>query len=140
MSHRRPAWTLLAAVLAIGLVAACNPGDPHARALKERSKWTVQPPKWAATPQNVIHVSTRLSGPPNSKIKTLTVRFVLQDAEQNELADHWYTYDLSQLPRGGPKDINVSIPAGDLAVESLGLDLMLQPTEEQAARIPELQS
>ena len=67
------------------------------------------------------------------------MRFVLQDAKQKEIGDHWYTYDLSQVPRGGPKDVNVYIPAGDLAVEGLGLDRMDPPTEEQEARIPELQ-
>ena len=54
---------------------------------------------------------TRISGPPNAKIEQLTIAVDLIDTGGNAVRRVWHTYDLTELPSGGPKDITVRVPA-----------------------------
>lgn len=119
-------------------VAACGSGDPKARVLEERARWNVQLLDWVQTTEGMVNLSTRVSGPPNSQLTDLTVAFLLMDAQENTLAREWHTFDLTQVPRGGPKDIVVSIPAEGYAVEGVGVDMVLQPGAEDEPHISEL--
>jgi hypothetical protein len=128
-------------LLAVALLSvACGPSDPKAKLLEERARWDVRILNWAQLEGGAIHVATRVSGPPNSKLSHLTVRMILLDAAETEIGEHWHTYDLSQVPRGGPTDFDVLIPDPGMVVDGMGLSHVIEPTPEQERRIRELQS
>jgi len=127
-------------LLAAGvLLAGCAPSDPAQRVLKERARWTVQPLEWVQLDDGAVQIGTRISGPPNSKLAALTVRIDLMDAAGARIESHWYTFDLTAIPRGGPKDVPVRLPPVDQPVDSVQVQLVLEPTEEEATHIRELQ-
>ena len=82
-------------------------------------------------------VATRLSGPPNSALDTLTVRIVLRDGAGTTIQEAWHVYDLSEVPRGGPKDFTIRIPSQTPA-DGLGVDIVSRPDENDQPHIPEL--
>jgi hypothetical protein len=125
-------------LLAAALAAACQPSDPTQKILEERARWDVRVLSWAQEPDGTIKVSTRVSGPPASKLAQLTARVDLLDAADATVGDHWQVFDLAQVPRGGPSDLMVIIPDPGAPVEGLALNLMLEPTEEERGRIVEL--
>ena len=84
-------------------------------------------------------LDVRLAGPPNATIAALTVRIDLLDAQSRPLQQIWHVFDLTQIERGGPKDVIVRLPAGELAVEGIALDPVLGPTAEQERQIRELE-
>lgn len=129
----------LAAVLLVAHTVACGVSDPRAEVLEQRARWDVQPLDWVETPDGSINLSVRLSGPPNSKIEQLTVRIELMDGTGESIRQVWHTFDLTKVPRGGPKDISLRLAAGAGSVESVGLSLVLDPTAEEAQQIRELQ-
>ena len=104
---RLPVLTLLIAGAAL---FGCGASDPADRVLEQRARWTVQALDWVQLEDGAIHVSTRVSGPPNSKLEQLTVLVDLLDPDNGSLGQHWYTFDLTQVPRGGPKDVPVRPP------------------------------
>jgi hypothetical protein len=126
-------------LLILAAAAACGPGDPRSRILEERARWNVQLLDWVQTEDGAINLSTRVSGPPNSTLRQLTVSFLLMDAAENTVARRWHTFDLSQVQRGGPKDILVSVSAAEHKVEGVGVSLVLEPTPEDEPHIVELQ-
>jgi len=93
---------------------------------------------WAQGADGVIRVGTQVSGPPNSGLHQLTVRFGLMGPSGDRVGTHWHTYDLADVPRGGPSDLLVGIPDPGVPVDGLAVSLVLQPTDEEEARIPEL--
>jgi capsular exopolysaccharide synthesis family protein len=124
--------------LAVGLgVPACKTKSGLDRALEERARWNVLALDWTQTADHVVRLSTRVNGPANSPLEKLTVRIVLQDAAGATIDQIWHTYELAELPSGGPKDITVSIPAAG-PVEGLGVDRLLAPTEDELGHIVEL--
>jgi hypothetical protein len=125
-------------LLGVLIGPGCGPSDPHLKILQERARWEVRILSWAQGEQGVINVSTQVSGPPNSNLKQLTVRFDLIGEGEERVGAHWHTYDLAQVPRGGPSDLLVGIPAPGPPVEGLAVSLVLQPTPEEKERIPEL--
>ncbi len=127
---------LLAALLCLG-AAACKTKSPLDKALEERARWNVIALDWTQGADNTVLFSTRVNGPANSSLERLTVRVVLQDGAGSTVEDYWHTYDLTELPGGGPKDITIRIPAG-ASVEGLGVDRVLAPSEDERARIAEL--
>lgn len=138
MRTRVAAVVTLCSLLLVG-AAACGPGDARSRILEERARWNVQLLDWVQTEDGAINLSTRVSGPPNSALEQLTVSFLLMDAAENTLAREWHTFDLSQVQRGGPKDISVNISAAEHQVEGVGVSLVLEPTPEDEPHIVELQ-
>jgi hypothetical protein len=78
-----------------------------------------------------------VNGPTSSPLASLTVRVVLQDASGASIDEIWHTYDLSELARGGPKDITITIAANG-PVEDLGVDRVLNPSEQERSLIAEL--
>jgi hypothetical protein len=106
----------------------------------ERARWSVQPLEWVQLEDGAIHISTRVSGPPSSKLAWLTACVELFDENGASLGRHWYPFDLEQVPRGGPADLPVRLPAVDHTVGSVTLRLVLDPTPEEATHIRELQS
>ncbi len=133
---KRPLITLLAAALCL-TAPACKTKSPLDKRLEERARWNVIALDWTQDAQNVVLLSTRVNGPGNSPLERLTVHIVLQDGAGAAIQDTWHTYDLTELPSGGPKDITVRIPA-DGPVEGLGVDRVLSPSEAERARIVEL--
>lgn len=125
---------LLAALVA----PSCRPSDPELRILQERARWDVRILSWAQGEGGRILAGTQVSGPPNSGLKQLTVRFDLMGPSGARVGTHWHTYDLAQVPRGGPSDLTVGIPDPGVPVEGLAVSLVLQPSAEEKARIPEL--
>ena len=136
-AHRVPPAVLLVAVL---LVSACGSSDPKTRVLEQRARWDVQGLGWVQNEDGSINFSTRLTGPPNSKIDQLTIVIELLGAGDATVGRVWHTYDLSQVPRGGPKDIVIRVEPAGAAVENLGLLRLLHPTAEDEAHIAEIQA
>jgi hypothetical protein len=135
--------SLARAVLVAGavLVAACSSGTAEQKILEQRARWNVQLQNWAEGPDGGINIGTRLSGPPNSPLKRLTVAIVLQDAEGRNVERVWHTFDLSEVQRGGPVDLVINVPPSDdrpAAIEGIGIDAVLVPGPEDRAHIPEL--
>lgn len=118
--------------------SGCGQSDPEQKILDERARWEVRVLNWAQEPGGPINISTRVSGPPASKIKHFTVRVDLLDADEQKLGEHWHTFDLAQVPRGGPSDLFVRIPDPGWPVENLALNLMLEPAPEERSRLREL--
>ena len=130
----------IVALLALSIAAAaCRPPDPRAEVRKQRSRWTVDLLSWVAAEDDQISLTLRLSGPPNSTLKELTFRVSLLDAVDDTLAEIWRTADLSEVARGGPKDMFFTVDPGGHRVEGLAVSLVLNPTPEQELQIKELQ-
>jgi len=127
---------LLAAALCLA-ATACRTKSALDRALAERARWTVLALDWTQNKEQVVLLSTRVNGPSNSSLERLTVRIVLQGAAGSATEEIWHTFDLSELPRGGPKDITVRIEA-EGPVDGLGVDRLPNPTERERAHIEEL--
>jgi hypothetical protein len=132
--------TVICLLAVVALVSSCGQSDPKAKLLEERARWDVRILSWAQEKGGAINVATRVSGPPNSKLAHLTVRTILLDAAETEIGEHWHTFDLQQVPRGGPTDFDILIPDPGMVVEGLGLSQALEPTPEQERRIRELQT
>ena len=107
--------------------------------LEQRARWDVQALGWGDNPDGTINFSTRISGPPNSKIDQLTIAIDLIDSSDNLIKRVWHTFDLEQLPRGGPKDVVIRVGPAGAEVASLGLGLALNPTPEEEPHIRELE-
>lgn len=132
--------TTFVVILALALclaAPACKTKSGLDKALEQRARWNVLALDWTETEDHVVLLSTRINGPTNSPLERLTVRIVLHDASGATIEEVWHTYDLSELPRGGPKDITIRIPAG-VPVEGLGVDRVLRPTQDERQRIAEL--
>jgi hypothetical protein len=127
-----------ALLIAIASVAACNSTDPQLKVLQERARWDVRILSWAQEADGPINVATRISGPPASSLEQLTVRFDLLGGSDEPLGSHWHTYDLADVPRGGPSDLLVRVPGHEVAVEGLAVSLVLQPNADDQSRMPEL--
>jgi hypothetical protein len=137
----RGSATILALALAVvaALAAGCGPSDPKAGLLEERARWDVRILSWAEQPEGGLNVATRVSGPPSSSLRELTVRLDFLDASETKIGERWHTFDLSQVPRGGPADVMVFIPDPGVSVENLSLRLVLRPTPEEERHIKELE-
>jgi len=125
------------AVLLCGLSVACKTRSAWNNVISERARWTVLALDWTQRRDNTVLLSTRLSGPPNSALDTLTVRIILRDAAGATIAETWHVYDLEPLPRGGPKDFTLRIPASG-PVDGLVVDTVPRPVEADQPHIPEL--
>ena len=138
MKGSKLAVSILVPLALILWTAGCGDSDPEQKILDERARWEVRVLNWAQEPGGPINISTRVSGPPASRIGQLTVRFDLLDADEEKLGEHWNTFDLAQAPRGGPSDLLVRIPDPGRPVENLALNLMLEPTAAERSRLVEL--
>jgi len=127
---------MLALVLCLA-APACRTKSALDQTLEQRARWTVLALDWTQNDDHIVLLSTRVNGPANSPLDRLTVRIVLQDAAGATIEGVWHTYDLSELPLGGPEDITIRIPAG-VSVDGLGLDRVLRPTADERAHIEEL--
>ena len=134
-SHKCVAVSCLLVVLAV--FPRCSGKSAFEKTLEERARWTVLALDWAQAHDNAVLLSTRLNGPTHSALETLTVRIVLQDAAGEMILEVWHVFDLSEVPRGGPKDITVHIPS-EVPVDGLALDRVLRPDEDDVPHIPEL--
>lgn len=130
---------VVAALALLFLLAGCAERDPRAEVLEERARWDVQILSWAPTESGSVNISARLGGPTSAKLRSLTVRFEMQDAGGALLGDQWHVFDLSDVSRGGPKDFSVVLADAPDGVEQLRLDRVYEPTPEQESRIRELQ-
>jgi hypothetical protein len=130
---------LLIPILAAVALAGCAPSDPAEAILEQRALWDVRVLSWAQDADGAVNISTRISGPPSSKLDRLTVRVKLLDSAENIVDTVWHTYDLSQAPRGGPADLFIRIPQASESVAALSLDMALIPSPEERERIEELQ-
>ena len=116
---------------------ACKTKSAFDTALEQRARWNVQARDWTQNDEQVVLLSTRVNGPPSSSLAALTVKILLQDASGATIEEIWHTYDLSELPRGGPKDITIPIPAQS-PVAGLAVDRVLNPTDAELTHIEEL--
>lgn len=130
---------LAAAVTVFVLAAtACASDDSRASVLQERARWTVQVLDMTQSSDGAVGVSTRLSGPTNSSLPTLTVRFRLTDAAEATIGEVWHTFDLGDIERGGPADKYVRIPGIGAEVSGVGVELVPYPDDAEALHIEEL--
>jgi hypothetical protein len=125
-------------LMAIALVCACSPSDPLAEIQEQRARWNVSVADWSASEDGAITVNVRVSGPPNSKLDVLTYRIRLLDAVNQTLEEVWRKVDLTQVPRGGPKDLLFKLHPEHAAIEGLTIDLALDPTPDEQVHIEEL--
>ena len=141
----RPARAVFAAGVLLAtsmlwLAAGCGPSDPRAKVLQQRARWKVTLLSFSQQPQTgTILLSTRLSGPPNSTLQRLTVRIQLSDGDGIVVDRVWHTFDLADVQRGGPADRTVRIPDVPHEIDGAGVDMVLDPSPEEQARIAELQ-
>jgi hypothetical protein len=136
MGARFPAFVAML-ILLVGF-AACGPTDPHEKILEERALWQVNLLDWVVLDDGTLSLGTRVSGPPSSSLRQLTVRLVLQDASGNAIGHEWHTLDISGIQRGGPEDITLRVPTSLTGVEGIGIDPVLAPTPEEISHISEL--
>jgi len=122
------------------LVAGCRPSDPRAEVLKQRARWTVDLLSWVEGEDGQISLTVRVAGPPNSSLSELTFRVNLLDGANQTLASEWRTVDLSEIARGGPKDLFYKVDPAGRIVEGLAVSVVANPTPEQEQHIKELQS
>ena len=130
----------LLAVLATLAVSTggCGPRDPKERILQDRARWDVTVLSWSQSDDRTVTISTRLSGPPNSGLDELTVRLQMFDSESRVIESVWYTFDLSDVQRGGPADKIIRVREFPHEVYGAGIDLVRVPTAEEESRIREL--
>ena len=126
------------ATLAV-LTGGCGPRDPKERILQDRARWDVTVLSWSQSDEGTVTVSARLSGPPNSGLDELTVRLQMFDSESRVIESTWHTFDLSDVPRGGPADKIIRVREYPHEVFGAGIDSVLVPTAEEESRIRELQ-
>ena len=136
MSGRRV--PILVLFVAIALFPACGPSDPLAAVREQRARWNVSVADWSASEDGSITVNVRVSGPPNSKLDVLTYRIRFLDADNQMTEEIWRTVDLTQVPRGGPKDLLFKLRPESAAIEGLTIDLALDATPEERVHIEEL--
>lgn len=129
----------LAAVLAVAWLVGCGPADPRARVLDERARWNVSVLSWSQGADGTVTIGARLSGPPSSGLRSLTVRVRLTDAQDAVIDSVWHTFDLTDVERGGPADKIVRVPEFPHEVAGAGIDPVLSPSPEDEPHIRELQ-
>ena len=125
------------ALLLCGFAGACKTKSAWDKVQSERARWTVLALDWTQGQDHTVMLSTRLSGPPNSALDTLTVRVELQDSAGESIKEFWHVYDLSEMPRGGPKDFTLRIPS-DGPADGLIVDVVPHPQASDQAHIREL--
>lgn len=131
---------LVGAMLVVALVQApgCRSGDPRARLLEERARWTATLLSWAQSPgPGPVTLAVRVSGPPRSKLDRLTVRVQLHDGAGSVVSTVWHTFDLTDVEGGGPADRSIRVPV-DREVHGASVDSVPSPTEAEQANLPEL--
>jgi len=136
MGARFPAFVAML-ILLVGF-AACGPTDPHEKILDERALWQVSLLDWVVLEDGTLSLGTRVSGPPRSRLRQLTVRLVLEDASGNAIGHEWQTLDISGIQRGGPADITLRVPTSLTGVEGIGIDPVLAPSPEEIPYVAEL--
>jgi len=129
-----------ATALAAALFAGCGPSDPYEAALKERTRWTVELLSFTPLEDGSAIAGFRLSGPVNNRLKQLTVRLDIQGADGDVIESVWHTFDVSDAKRGVTVERSVKLPATAVPGETLAMDPVLQPGEDDIPRIPELAS
>lgn len=129
---------LVVCLLHLLLSSACAPSDPREQILSERARWKVTPLSWSMAEDGRLTLSARVSGPARTKIDRLTVRIEMRDAQGSVVDHEWWTLDLSEVRRGGPKDVLIRLPPRETAIEELSIDTILAPTAEEAGHIEEL--
>jgi len=139
MSRVRLARSVGLGVLVLAALGpACATGDPRARVLEDRARWSATLLSWAQSPgPGPVTLAVRLSGPPRSKLDRFTVRVQLHDAEGAVLSSVWHTFDLTDVEGGGPADRSIRIPI-DREVAGASVDGVPQPTEAEQSNLPEL--
>lgn len=140
IAKKRYAAYLTGLVLLLGV--GCTPADPIAEVHEERGRWNVTLLDWTATEDGAFSISARVSGPPNAGIDSLTYRIKMYDGSEQVLEEVWRTIDLEEVPRGGPKDLLFKLrptAAGAEGIQGMTIDLALNPTPEETAKIRELQ-
>jgi hypothetical protein len=125
-------------LLLLALMSGCAPADPRMKILEERLHWDVTVLNWAQDNEGSINISTRISGPPSSALSHLTVRVDFLDAGDSKIAEHWHTFDLKQVPRGGPADLYIRVPQASGAIVGLTLDMLFEPSQAEQERMVEL--
>ena len=115
-------------------VVGCSGPTPE----EERARWELDLRNWTeSTEAGQFLLDVRVSGPPSTSLSTLTFRAVAKDQQENELAAEWLSIDLTEIPRGGPKDMIFRIPSVEGAY-GIALDRMIVPTDEERGKITEL--
>jgi len=140
----RPNLARVVALLAVlatvaVLTAGCGSSDPKERILQDRARWDVTVLSWSQGDDGTVTIGTRLSGPPNSGLDELTVRLQMFDSESRVIESTWHTFDLSDVPRGGPADKIIRVREFPQEVFGAGIDSVRVPTAEEESRIRELQ-
>lgn len=128
----------VAATVFVLAATSCTSDDSRASVLQERARWTVQVLGMTQSSDGAVGVSTRLSGPTNSSLSTLTVRFRLTDATEATIGEVWHTFDLGDIERGGPADKYVRIPGIAAEVSGVGVELVPYPDDAEVLHIEEL--
>lgn len=140
---RKNALNLSLLVSALLLVAgvACSNKSPEEKVLAERARWEVLLLNYFQDEATLeVTMSTRVSGPRDSSLTTLTVEFLLEGEGGTSLPSIWHSYDLTKVENGGPLDITVRKPAGSV-VGGLGVVAPSLPVAaEDQPNLVELQS
>jgi hypothetical protein len=129
------------AILAIGLLLAClgcAGSDPVDKVLKQRARWKVELLSFTVLEDGRSRASFRLSGPVKNELETLTVRLDMVDVNEEVIQTVWHSFDVSDIQRGVPTERSVNLPPTDVPVEGIGMDAVLQPSEDDFRHIPEL--
>jgi hypothetical protein len=127
---------LLGGVILMAL--ACGSSDPLEDVLRERARWKVEVRSFVVLDDGSSRVTVQVAGPVKSSLEVLTVRVELVDAEGKTLHASWVPIDLSDVQRGVPAEKSLSLPAISAVPESVQVDPILAPTEQDIQHMPEL--
>ena len=133
----RFAISVLLALVTPALIG-CGPSDPRERILADRARWSVEPVSLVPKDE-ALHVTVLVDGPVKSSLNILTVRFTLVDASGEAVRELWEPLDVSSIERGAPTEMLVRISGDHAGVDGFTVEVVTDPTDEQARQIVELQ-
>ena len=139
MNQRNRINGLVAGLLLLGVIVGCGGGDPREAVLAERLKWNVNIKSWTVSSETGrLMLSVGVSGPPSSRLDHLSFKTTVIDAAQNPLREDWHVLDLSEFPRGTPRDTTLTVEPIEGA-EGFQFDIVAVPTAADETHIRELQ-
>jgi hypothetical protein len=139
MKHFTPFALIAVLVMLACSTVGCGLGDPRRDVLEERARWNLQLLSWIPVEDSAVTLNIRVSGPPNAGIEKLSYRVILFDQAEQTLSTTWLTLDLTEIKRGGPKDLFRRVEAETDQVAGVAVDVVYSPTPEQEQFIEELQ-
>ncbi len=121
------------------IAASCSDPDPMQKILQERMRYEVDLLSWAIMENKNIVANVRVSGPKESAIRSLTVRFDQFNENKDLMKTNWIPFDCAELKETGSRDFTIILECGDEKVSFLVADIEVKPSSESLRNIKELE-